>query len=88
MLDGGKATHGCGFVYHTTASSTFFAITQPKLTDLDTPFWSALMPLYVSQLRPGSTSAQPRSGCTATIQAIPNELSPLIKYQNYAKVVR
>jgi hypothetical protein len=27
------------------------AITQPKLTDLDRPFWLALRPLYVSQLR-------------------------------------
>jgi hypothetical protein len=29
----------------------FWAKTQPKLTDLDGPFWLAPMPLYVSQIR-------------------------------------
>jgi hypothetical protein len=32
-------------------SGNYEAKTQPKLTDLDRPFWLAPMPLYVSQLR-------------------------------------
>jgi hypothetical protein len=39
------------------------AITQAKLTDLDWPFWLAPISLCVSHIRPGSTLAQPRSGC-------------------------
>jgi hypothetical protein len=55
----------CHFFFDLPAKS------QPKLTDLDSPCWLAPMPLYVSNSGPGSTSAQSRSGCTATTHAVP-----------------
>jgi hypothetical protein len=57
-------------------TNVFSAITQPKLTDLDRPFWLAPRPLYVSQLRArlnfGSAllrTAPPR------LRQLPDELS-------------
>jgi hypothetical protein len=56
------------------ANSSLAPITQPKLTDLDYSFWSAPMPLYVSQIRVRLNFG------SASLRQLPDELSHITQF--------